>query len=425
VYKRQLASNVGVKALFECAAAQRQFYLGHIDTAAVRLSDFLKRGLFEPPDSTRIKSLLLLSTHLKNKSTKKLRIGVLLPFQLKPFDNSTDIGSASLMLGVHFGAGEANHRLPNGAALLSYRNTAHRSPEEIISLAKSLIDEDSVQVVLGPMFSAEAVAVSHYCASRQIPMITPTATDEGITKVSPISFQLNPTHFARGAAMARFAFEDLNARTVGVFVQDSTYSKEMGEGFKAEIERQGGLVKIFGVLPPKFSSFSKVIVPLNLRFDEETGYPQTRLDAIYLPLTSPDAVAIAISQLRFYNISGELLGSSDWLDKRLLSNRQLLTSFYYASDFYISDNSSTSAVQSSFKLRFGESPSSLFWLGFDAISYLSAVCFEKSSSSSLANIIKTSPRIELHHSPIDFSGGNINRAMSIIRFTNGAMARVK
>lgn len=160
-------------------------------------------------------------------------------------------------------------------------------------------------------------------------------------------------------------------------------------------------------------------------FDKEFGYPLTQFDVIYLPMTSPEAVAIALSQLRFYNIHGELLGSSDWLDERLLNNRDLLTHFYYASDFQLTENSSTNRVVSLYKTRFGEDPNAFFWLGYDAMDYLLRAILSPHSTSDLKVALRNAPPMNTHHIPVFFDGKNVNQMMNIIRFSNGSIARVK
>ncbi|MCS6988859.1 MAG: ABC transporter substrate-binding protein [Chloroherpetonaceae bacterium] len=418
--------NPALRSLFEFKIVEHLLRRGAFSEAIAELTRFRDQNpTLDPDEQRRAADLKFQAMQLKNGYAKRLRVGVLLPATLNPFDNSSDLGASKLLLGAILAKDEANRVSQNVFLHLSIRSTSGLRPESVVEQAKSLIDKDSAQVILGPMYSEEAIAVSHYCASRGVVMVTPTATDERISKVSPMSFQFNPTHKERGAAIARFAIQDLNAKTAGVFAQDSTYGKEMALGFKAEFEKLGGEVKFFALLPEKFSSFTKALEPLNLAFDKEFGYPLTRFDVIYLPMTSPEAVAIALSQLRFYNIQGELLGTSDWLDERLLNNRELVANFYYASDFHLGENSATSGVANLCKARFGEEPNAFFWLGYDAMNYLCQIALARDAEQNLAEALKNAPPIATHHIPAFFDGGNVNRAMNIIRFSNGTMARVK
>ncbi len=418
--------NRTVQVLFALQAAGRQIYRGHYDAALAELTEFCNRHpTLDTDTQRRITDLKFQAMQLKSRMAKRLRVGVLLPATLHPFNGSSDIGASTLMLGVILAADEANHLSQRAFVHLAVRSTSGLRPEGILAQAQWLVENDSVQVILGPMYSEEAVIVSAYCGAHGVVMVTPTATDERISQVSPTSFQLNPTHRARGASIARFAIEELKAKTAGVFVQDSTYSKEMGLGFKEAFESLGGEVKLFALLPESFSSISKALAPLNLTFDEELGYPLTQFDVIYLPMTSPEAVAIALSQLRFYNIRGELLGSSDWLDERLLNNRELLTTFYYASDFQLAESPATDGVIALYKTRFGEHPDAFFWLGYDAMDYLCRVGLLTHSNIGLEGVLRNAPLINTHHIPIFFDGKNVNQMMNIIRFSNGTIARVK
>lgn len=421
-----IIENRAVRTLFMLQAAEMTIYAGNYDGALADLARFRDQTpTLMLDEQKRMTELKFQATQLKSGIAKRLRVGALLPATLKPFDGTIDIGASTLTLGTILAKDEANRLSQRAFVHLVVRSTSGLRPDSIVAQAKSLIEKDSVQVILGPMYSEEALAVSEYCRTKGVVMLTPTATDARISALSPTSFQLNPTHRARGASMARFAIQSLYAKTAGIFVQDSTYGKDMGVGFKEAFEQLGGEVKLFGLLPESFSSFSKVLTPLNLSFDKHIGYPLTQFDVIYLPMTSPEAVAIALSQLRFYNIRGELLGSSDWLDERLLNNRSLVTTFYYASDFQLAENSATNSIVSLYKTRFGEEPNAFFWLGFDAMDYLFRATLLPGSNLDLKVALSNAPRIEMHHIPVFFDGKNVNQAMNIIRFSNGTTARVK
>lgn len=418
--------NRAVRVLLAMEAVERRLYYGDYAAALAELAQFRQQNpTLNAEEQKRVTDLKFQATQLQGGIAKRLRVGVLLPATLKPFDGTLDIGASNLMIGVIFSKDEANHLSQRAFVHLAVRSTSGLRPDSIVAQAQSLVERDSVQVILGPMYSDEALAVSEYCREHGIVMLTPTATDERISARSPTSFQLNPTHRARGASMARFAAQELHAKTAGIFAQDSTYSKDMGSGFKDAFEKLGGEVKLFALLPESFSSFSKALAPLNLAFDKQFGYPLTQFDVIYLPMTSPEAVAIALSQLRFYNIHGELLGSSDWLDERLLNNRNLVTNFYYASDFHLAENSSTNRVVTLYKTRFGAEPNGFFWLGFDAMDYLFRVSLSFGSNPDLKSAFSSAPPIETHHIPVFFDGKNVNQMMNIIRFSNGTTVRVK
>ncbi|MFQ3598112.1 MAG: ABC transporter substrate-binding protein [Chloroherpetonaceae bacterium] len=418
--------NRAVRLLFTLRAVEHKLYHSNYDAALSDLTRFKEENpTLDSDEQKRLSDLKFQAMQLKSGIAKRLCVGVLLPATLKPFDGSGDIGASKLMIGAILAKDEANHLSQRAFVHLAVRSTSGLRPDGVVAQAKSLVEQDSVQVILGPMYSEEALAVSEYCGARGIVMLTPTATDERISALSPTSFQLNPTHRARGASMARFAIQDLHAKTAGIFAQDSTYGKDMGAGFKDTFEQLGGEVKLFALLPESFSSFSKALAPLNLTFDKQLGYPLTQFDVIYLPMTSPEAVAIALSQLRFYNIRGELLGSSDWLDERLLNNRDLITNFYYASDFQLIENSATNSVVYLYKTRFGEDPNAFFWLGYDAMDYLFRSALSPNSKPDLKLTIRSAPPIEMHHIPVFFDGKNVNQMMNIIRFSNGTMARVK
>jgi ABC-type branched-subunit amino acid transport system substrate-binding protein len=122
---------------------------------------------------------------------------------------------------------------------------SERDPSVATRTVSELADDPDVVAVLGPISSNEAFAAAGVANAKGLPMLTPTATSNGIAAVGPHIFQGNPDYDTRGRAMAAYAWERLGARTFGVLAPTDAVGKLVADGFIDEVKRrQGDLVSV-------------------------------------------------------------------------------------------------------------------------------------------------------------------------------------
>lgn len=367
---------------------------------------------------------------LVRRGAARFRVGVLMPFTIDLFNGSEVPSLGEKMMHGVIQAVTTYHQLAVGRRIdLLIRHCATDDSLALRTMLTELIERDSAQIILGPVYSSQAVRVSHFCAEKGVPMLTPTATDDGITRDIPTSFQLNPTYAVRGKAIANFLMEALGAKTFGVLAQDSTYGKFMAEGFRDAVLAAGGDIKFYGILPTKLRGIAEAIAPLKLKAHPKKGFPETAIDAVYIPMSDFEAIAIAVEQLKFYNIKTRVIGSGDWHDPLLLSQyRQIGDSVIYAIDSDVSpDAPETKRVADAFKAQWGIAPNLQFWFGYDAMDFIIAVVVEKGimARADIARAIRSAPPYRGHRSEIFFGGGNVNLKMNVMKFQNGAITKLQ
>ncbi len=70
--------------------------------------------------------------------------------------------------------------------------------------------------------------------------------------------------------------------------------------------------------------------------------PVTSIEAIYIPIANPDEIGIVSSQLVYYNIQTQILGTGDWNDlAELEANRRYVDGVIFTSDSYVEPEDST------------------------------------------------------------------------------------
>ena len=168
-----------------------------------------------------------------------LKIGVVLPLMLRsPQPSARELGT-ELYDGMKFAAEEYNQRrLPKVS--LEVRDS-ERDPSVSARSISELCSDDAVVAIVGPVFSNEVFAAAGIANAKGVPLLTPTATANGIASIGPYVFQLNPDMDARGRGIARFAFER-GDRRFGVLSPVEQLPKSMADAFVDEVARLGGEV---------------------------------------------------------------------------------------------------------------------------------------------------------------------------------------
>ena len=97
--------------------------------------------------------------------------------------------------------------------------------------------------ILGSAWSSHSLAVARVAQKRSIPMITNVSTHPAVTRVGDFIFRVCFIDSFQGSVMARFAHQDLDARSA-VVLQDvsSDYSLGLAAAFQGSFEAKGGRV---------------------------------------------------------------------------------------------------------------------------------------------------------------------------------------
>ena len=112
---------------------------------------------------------------------------------------------------------------------------------EAVNAATKLISDDKVKVIVGPAVTANVIAESQVATDNKVPVIAPDATSPDVTvengQVKPYIFRSCFIDPQQGSVMAKFAAENLKAKTAVIYVDNSTdYSKSLGKVFLKLVE---------------------------------------------------------------------------------------------------------------------------------------------------------------------------------------------
>ena len=104
-----------------------------------------------------------------------------------------------------------------------------------------------VTAVIGSGLSSHSLAAAPILQQEGIPMVTPVSTNPKVTHIGNYIFRVCFIDSFQGAAMAKFAYADLGARTAVVLRNiDEAYSTTLAEYFINAFKRIGGKVLLDG-----------------------------------------------------------------------------------------------------------------------------------------------------------------------------------
>jgi ABC-type branched-subunit amino acid transport system substrate-binding protein len=477
-------------ALIEVRIAEKILRAGDSGTAG----EILHKVAAMPPNIKYVADALSLIEEIEKRGGVK--IGVVLPLMLKDENPATRVLGIEFLQGIQLALDEYNQTVSVKIAL-EIRDT-ERNPGLAARHVADLCSDENVSVIIGPIISGEVFATAGIANERGVPLITPTATANGIAEIGPFIFQANPDYDMRGRAAAVFAHNILGARKFAVIAPTDAVGKQMADSFIAEVDtlrgemidvqwysagtndlrmelmslRRKALEKLevptvdFGAKMKqtelnKFIRWGvdqhildslierRLVAPVTLLFGERgiiiadslklatqlqkmkydsLEFPVTNIDAIFVPIASSEEIPVVSSQLKFFNIEGQILGSGDWNDISMLDqNRQYTDKIMFMVDTYtntLSDAYQTFAAK--YQLANNDKPpgtNALF--GYDVAKMIIKIFSQgKTRRADVAAALSRIEEYEGLHSKISLSLNRVNAYLTVLQYKNRQFLRV-
>lgn len=276
-----------------------------------------------------------------------------------------------------------------------------------------------VDAVIGASWSAHSLAMAPVFEKAGIPMITPISTNPEVTRGRKYVFRVCYTDDYQGKVMARFAYDDLKARTAVVLCNvDRVYSVGLADVFSDSFEALGGKVLWRGEFLLDISDFSRLLETVKERAP----------DVIYLPGDYRDSSFI-IGQARKMGIDTRFLGG-DSFGLRLYDYIGNLADGAYYTTHWNRDNPSQISREfvKNYEAKFGEIKQTTIPITFDAVMLLADAVnrsgtLEKSKVRDALAATRDFPGVT---GDISFVGvGDPEKSVVINKLENGGIVFVK
>jgi len=234
-------------------------------------------------------------------------------------------------------------------------------PEEASNAVTKLVTQDKVVAVLGEVASRRSLAAAPVSQKYQVPMISPSSTNERVTEVGDYIFRVCFIDPFQGEVLAKFSYNDLKARRVAILKDiQQDYSVGLTDSISKHFTALGGQV----LDPVSYSSgdadFKAIL----------TQVRSQKPDAVFVTGYYPEA-AIIVRQARELGMKMAILGGDGWVGDSLQNGREALNNTYI-SNHYSGDNPDP-VVQNfvkAYRARFNREPDAIAALAYDAVKVL-------------------------------------------------------
>ena len=347
-------------------------------------------------------------------------IGVMLPLSGDKVSSGASSAASEILEGIKYAVSEYNSSHEMDKIGLVIKNTA-LDKSKIDSIKIEFQNIPNLRAVIGPIFSNEVrIAIDEF-QDTDIPIISPTATDSGLTTKNSNFFQANPPFSLRGKVMADYVYKVENRNRLAVLYSVDGYSPLLASTFINEFTKIGG--QVFASASYKSNSFL-LTEPVS-----QIAACQDTLQGIYIPLADKIDVPYIFSQLvQQDTIVTPVFGNQDWFAAKGFESAPAFSeNLTFTSDYFI-DYSDSNFIHFSkgFFNTTNIDPNRNVLYGYDTAKYLLAI-IENGGSSRYAVKRKMESGITIKgfHNNISFNEDHINKYLNIVRYKNGRFQLVE
>jgi branched-chain amino acid transport system substrate-binding protein len=231
-------------------------------------------------------------------------------------------------------------------------------PDSATSVARALINQERIDVLLGPQLSRHAIPVSLVAENGRVPMMSPMSSNPETTRGKKYVFRLAFLDDEQAKALARFARQELAARTAAALYDVSTANgRSLATAFEEEFAKDGG----------------RVVANEVYARDEPLDYSAqleriavARPQVLYLA-GDTDRVVTQIVQARKQGIEATLLGADTWDIKFLETLPESDGAFYTHQWHHELDDESSRRFVELYRQTYGETPKATAAVTYDAV----------------------------------------------------------
>ncbi|HTR82526.1 MAG TPA: ABC transporter substrate-binding protein [Bacteroidota bacterium] len=482
------------KKLLTLHLAEMEFDQGLYSESMAHAREVLA-GKEDPLTTQRARSLML---RLQNGASVKL--GIILPLMQKTEGAPREKRLAYEILdGVKYAVDEYNAKnAKQGVTVVIDVRDSEKDPIVAAREIQPWLDNQEFIGIFGPIFSYEVSPVAGIANSSKIPLVTPTATDNGIASVGPYIFQANPDYTTRGKAMAQYAVLKLGYKNLAVVAPSFQPSSAIADSFVQEALRLGALIisdkrylkgatdlrylframrneaAVFGqeesinfkdsvvsypqiikrltdagvrkqtidslaekqgkvIIQRLFSQNAKAIadslgIPLIVEpfYIDSLQYPVTSIQGIFSPISSSSEIGIITSQLTYFNIKGQLLGSGEWNNANELDlNKRYAEGVIFSSDRWVENSYDYNQFVAKFFAATQRQPDDNVLFGYDAMSLiLTQILNGGTTRERLTDMLSKVSDFPGFHSKISFTEDRVNSYLHILQYKKGKITKI-
>ncbi len=305
----------------------------------------------------------------------------------------------------------SGEELRNGITLARDRNPlaqielifedSEGDPIRAARAAQHLVEEREVLAIIGALTSAVTTPIATMLSAQKVPLVAPTASDDGIASLSPYVFQVNATPGAQGRHIAEHAVNKQGLRTLASLASRDDYGRSIAHAFATRAEDLGAEVLIQEWYEPGTTDYRRQFerirsAGLALQAPDDLA---SEIDSLILGdirvappppvVVDPDTVQLEVVEAldgiliaggaedillitpQFHSalVSSQVLGSDGWNhDEVARDGGNYVDGAIFVAKYY--DQSHLESVQNfvnAYRSRFGKEQNIVAALGYDAM----------------------------------------------------------
>jgi branched-chain amino acid transport system substrate-binding protein len=336
-------------------------------------------------------------------------IGVVLPLTT---NGSKSLTSLQILEGIKFALSEFNEDREHKIGILILDTEAKR--EKLEEIYYQLRNIENLRCILGPIYSSEVRDALEVFKKLNLPIISPTATDDYLTNLNPDFFQANPSFKTRGRLIAQYVYYVANKRKIAVLNSIDGYSPILSSSFSQEFEQLGGKIILRETYRSKNFDLTEQM--------NSIAVSSNQIEGIYIPLSDKVDIPAIVSNLSQIDLNMPIYGDQDWMTTSGLEAASFLdNNLIFCSDYFLKYNDLDYQEFSKHffdKTKLDVNRNMLY--GYDVMKYILTILRSSfSSGSSLEQKMTSGVSTVGFHNNICFDSTRINRYMNIIRYSNG------
>lgn len=233
---------------------------------------------------------------------------------------------------------------------------------EAATVSTNLVTQSKVNTIIGPATSGSTASSISNASKAGVPVITPSATQDNLTKNQDYLFRATFIDSYQGQIISRYLTDNLKAKKVVLYYDKSSdYAEGIAEAFKKEFK---GEIVATETFQSKDTDFQAALTKIK---DKE-------FDALVIPGYYTEGGKI-INQARGLGIEQPIVGPDGFGDTKLVEQATpaAATNVFYVSGFTTSGDLSKKAKKfvETYKAKYNEDPSMFAALAYDAV-YMAA-----------------------------------------------------
>ncbi len=209
--------------------------------------------------------------------------------------------------------------MAGGKKLVIIKGSSDASPDSALKAARKLVEDDKVDILLGPLSGSEGLALRDYAKTQpQTTFVngTSAAQDTTLRDAAPNFFRFTTDGVQWQAGLGTYAYEDKGYKSAVVIAEDYSFPYSQVEGFMLEFCKAGGTVPEKFWVPIGNKDYSTIVASIP---DE--------VDAIYVALGGADAVNF-LSQYQQAGGDKPMIGGSITVDQTVMGSEARLGKDY-------------------------------------------------------------------------------------------------